>query len=108
MTGQRSSLTILPETVVGVLNDEAHFHCASSLHAVYWEVDGIEARMVQIQARGITFITTGAMTSVLTVQSSAVNNNTEVVCVALNLENGEIVQRSPTAYLIIQGKTQPQ
>ena len=43
-------------------------------------------------------------TSVLTVESLPVNNNTEVVCIALNMENGEIVQRSPIAYLIIQGK----
>lgn len=93
-----------------VLNDQALFHCASTSasHAIYWEVDGIEARTVQIQARGITFMTTNSPTgpgtvSVLTVEASIANNNTEVVCIALNVENGQIVQRSPTAYLIIQG-----
>ena len=58
--------------------------------------------MVEIQVRGITFTTTGTATSVLTVQSSTMNNNTEVVCIARNLQNGERI-RSPTAYLIIQG-----
>jgi hypothetical protein len=95
---------------VDVLNNQAHFHCASASasHAIYWEVDGIEARNVQVQARGITFMTTnslaGTETSILTVESSDANNNTQVVCVALNVENGQIVQRSPTAYLIVQGK----
>ena len=100
-------LTVLPETVVQVLNDQAYFHCASSSvsYAIYWEVDGIEARMAQILARGITFRTNGATTSTLTVESSVTNNNTEVVCIALNVENGETVQRSPIAYLFIQGKT---
>ena len=103
-------LTVLPETVVDVLNNQAHFHCASTStsHAIYWEIDGIEPRTVQIQARGITFMTTNSptgtsTTSLLTVQSSAANNNTEVVCVALNVENGQIVQRSPIAYLVVQG-----
>jgi hypothetical protein len=109
ITGLRS-LTVLPTTVVDVLNNQAHFHCASASHAIYWEVDGIEARTVQVQARGITFVTTNSLagtgtTSVLTVESSDANNNTQVVCVALNMENGQIVQRSPTAYLIIQGKS---
>lgn len=89
-----------------ILNNQAHFHCASALHFVYWEVDGIEARFVQ--DRGITFMTTNdqtgtGTTSVLTVESSAANNNTQIVCVALNVENGQIVQRSPVAYLIVQG-----
>ena len=66
---------------------------------------------MQVQARGIAFVTTSSLTpgtettSVLTVESSAANNNSQVVCVALNIENGQIVQRSPPAYLIIQGKT---
>ena len=108
ITGQ-GSLTVLPKTVIEVLNNRARFHCASASHAIYWEVDGIEARNVQVQVRGITFMTTNTMTgtgttSVLTVESSAANNNTQVVCVALNVENGQIVQRSPTAYLRVQGK----
>ena len=101
-------LTVLPKTVVDALNNQVHFHCASisASYAIYWEVDGTEARTVQVQARGITFMTTtGAGTvSVLTMEASITNNNTEVVCIALNVEDGEIVQRSPTAYLIIQGK----
>ena len=106
----QGSLTVLPKTVVDILNNQAHFHCVSDSHAIYWEVDGIEARTVQVQARGITFVTTNSLTgtrttSVLTVESSAANNNTQVVCVALNVENGQIVLRSPPAYLRVQGKT---
>ena len=93
-----------------VLNNQAHFHCASTSvsHGIYWEVDDIEARTVQVQARGIMFVTTSSLTvegtaSVLTMEASIVNNNSAVVCIALNVENGQIVQRSPTAYLIVQG-----
>ena len=104
----QGSLTVLPKTVIEVLNNQVNFHCASALHSIYWEVDGIEARLVQVQDRGITFVTTNGQTgtgttSVLTVESSAANNNTQVVCVALNVENDQIVQRSPVAYLIVQG-----
>ena len=95
-----------------VLNNQAHFHCASASasHAIYWEVDGTAAQAMQIQDRGITFVTTNSPSgtgrvSLLTVESSTTNNNTEVVCVALNIENSQIVQRSPTAYLIVQGNS---
>ena len=88
----------------------AHFYCSSTgdSHAIYWEVDGTEARAVQIQARGITFVTTNNPTvdgtaSVLTMEVSVANNNSAVVCIALNVENAQIVQRSPIAYLIVQG-----
>ena len=96
---------VSPETVTVFLDDTARFHCASTTYSVYWEVDGIEARYSSIQSRAISFLTTNhGRISVLTVEASSLNNNTEVICVAYNFDTAQIIQRSPVAYLFIQGQ----
>ena len=98
-------LTTSPESVTAILDDTARFHCTSTTYSVYWEVDGIEARYSMIQNRAISFLTTNhGQISVLTVEGSSLNNNTEVVCVAYDFDADQVIYRSPVAYLYIQGQ----
>ena len=104
-TDNDGALITSPETATAFLNDIARFHCASTAYSVYWEVDGIEARHSSIRNRTISFQTTNhGLISILTVEASPLNNNTQVVCAAYDFGTDQVIHRSPVVYLYIQGQ----
>ena len=82
----------------------AHFTCGTQEYGFFtWRVDGIEARLPEVQNRIVSYVNSGGI-STLSIAASLYNNNSEIVCLVRDLSNGEEIARTPQAYLQVQGE----
>ena len=98
--------TFTPETVVVFLDSQSvYYNCGTNVESgvIIWMVDGLEARLPQIQNRGIHLNYSDYKLSSLIITPSAENNNTEIVCTEWNLISGTEINRTLPVYLYIQG-----
>lgn len=102
----QSQFNLIPSSVVVYLNDEqVHFTCGTWEHGLLsWVVDSIEARLPEIQNRGVSYINSAGI-STLSISASLHNNNSELVCVLSDPSTGGVIARTLSAYLIVQGES---
>ena len=95
----------IPEPEVVYLGQSANFYCSISAHFLAWNIDGIDARSPQIQARNVSHIYSGANSgsSTLTILATKRNNNSETICIQQHLITGQELARTSPVYLHIQG-----
>ena len=84
------------------------FNCTGVGDFLFWIVDGNDSTSAEISQRGIQTIAlprnAGNVSSRLLISTSAVNNNTKVVCKVFDYMRTNI-QYSPPLYLRLQGKS---
>jgi hypothetical protein len=108
-TGQvaEAAFAHTPESVVAYLGYLASFSCTTDgSHLLVWTVNGVEARFPEVRNKGIHYVLSGANAEMsnLTVSASLQNNNSEIICIQQNVENGQELARTAPVYLYVQGK----
>ena len=105
-TASAQSFAESPVSAIAYAGDEANFTCVTDgSHVLVWTVNGIEARFPEVRSKGITFLHFGINSEIsnLTASASIQNNNSEIICIHVNLITGQEIARTPPAYLYVQG-----
>ena len=99
-----AAITECPVSVTALVDTNVQFHCVGTGNYLVWEVDGLQVDNPNIQARGITAITSsssssssGTVQSNLTVPATSVNNGTTVRCaISVSLFSKSVISNYST------------
>ena len=95
-----------PVSTIAYLGYHVSFSCTTDgSHLLVWTINGVEARLLEVHSRGITFAYFGINSEMsnLTVLASVQNNNSEIICIQEHLITGQEIARTRPAYLYVQG-----
>lgn len=112
LAGEAATAVIYPaysDAIFLNVNNSFVLNCSGNGSAVTWSINGTDATTQAIKQRGIHVIpflptSPGAVLSQLSIQTTAENNNTEVMCLVIEFKNCIFSVKNSSIYkFILQG-----